>query len=75
MSEPITSDELSPAIACGVAAARAGDARESCLYPPGPKRDAWLAAFDAAVVYHEPLHKVLPNGQPLHRVPFGWSPS
>lgn len=57
-------NDLNIARASGMLAADAGDARESCLWPSGPLRDAWLAAYDAHA--GEPLHKVLPAGGPLH---------
>lgn len=75
MIGPITSNDMAEAISGGIMAKRHGEARASCPYPPGPKLDAWLAAYDTTTADPEPLHKVLPNGEPLHRVPFGWSPS
>lgn len=58
-------NDLNVARASGVLAANAGDDRDSCLWEDGPMRDAWLAGYDAHV---QPLHKVLPAGDPLHPV-------
>lgn len=32
----------------GAVARKMGDSRDSCLWPDGPARDAWLQAYDMA---------------------------
>lgn len=63
MTGPSTND-LNVARAAGTLAAQAGDSRDSCLWESGPMREAWLTAYDTHA--SEPLHKVLPAGEPLH---------